>query len=176
MKIIMVAVSSINGKITKGEDPNIYSWTSKEDSKLFFELIKKHNLIVMGAKTYEAAKSIIKHEKNKLRIVMTRDPKKYLKERIGGMLEFSSESPLELVRRLRNKGYEKMLLVGGAEINTLFLKSKLVDELHLTIEPKIFGRGKGLVNGEDLEFRFKLINVKKLNKQGTLHFKYKIED
>ena len=64
MKVIMVAVSSINGKITKGKDPNIYSWTSKEDSNFFFSLIKKHNLIVMGSKTYEAARRIIKHEKN----------------------------------------------------------------------------------------------------------------
>lgn len=46
MKVILAAVSSLDGKITKGRDPNFYSWTSKEDAKLFFLLIKKHNLIV----------------------------------------------------------------------------------------------------------------------------------
>jgi len=85
MKIIMVAVSSLNGKLTKGKDPNIYSWTSKEDSKLFFSLIEKNNLIVMGGKTYEAARKIIKHKKNKLRIVLTRNPEKYFKETIKGV-------------------------------------------------------------------------------------------
>ena len=86
----MVAVSSLNGKITKEKDPNIYSWTSKEDSQLFFSLIEKSNLIVMGSKTYEVARKFIQHKKNRLRIVLTKTPQKYLRESIGGMLEFTN--------------------------------------------------------------------------------------
>ncbi|MBI4096478.1 MAG: dihydrofolate reductase [Candidatus Levybacteria bacterium] len=174
MKVIMVAVSSLNGKITKGKNPNIYSWTSKEDSKFFFSLIEQHTLIVMGSKTYESARKFIKHKKNKLRIVLTKNPGKYLKETVGGMLEFSSETPPELIKRLENGGYKKMLLVGGAAINSLFLKHNLVHELYLTLEPKVFGTGKNLIADENLDLSFKLISVKKLNKQGTLQLKYKI--
>lgn len=174
MKVAMVAVSSLNGKITKGKDPNIYSWTSKEDSKLFFSLIEKSNLIVMGSKTYEAARKLIKHKKNKLRVVLTRNPKKYSTETIGNMLEFTNESPSKLIKRLEAKGYKNMLLVGGGTINSLFLKYKLVNELYLTFEPKIFSQGQGLVNEESLHADFKLINIKSLNKQGTLLLKYKV--
>lgn len=174
MKVIMVAVSSVNGKLTKGSESNIYSWTSKEDSKIFFSLIEKHNLIVMGSKTYEAARNIIKLRKNKLRVVLTRNPSKYKGERVGGSLEFSSESPKELVKRLEKQGYTEMLLVGGSEVNTAFLKNKLVDELHLTIEPLIFGRGKSLVLEENLEISLGLINVSRLNKRGTLRLIYKV--
>ncbi len=168
----MVAVSSLNGKITKGNDPDIYSWTSKEDSKLFFSLIEKNNLIVMGSKTYESVRKIIKHKKNKLRVVLTRNPEKYIGEAIKEILEFSNETPLHLVKRLGNKGYKKMLLVGGATINRLFLKHKLVNELYITLEPKIFGSGRNLISEEDFNIQLKLMNIKKLNPQGTLHLKY----
>lgn len=174
MKVIMVAVSSLNGKITKGEDPNIYSWTSKEDSELFFSLIAKNNLIVMGSKTYEAARKIIKHKKNKLRIVLTRNPNKYLDQVIKGILEFTSENPSELIKKLESRGYRKMLLVGGSEINALFLRKNLVNEICLTLEPKIFGKGQGLVSEENLDVKLKLVSIKKLNSQGTLLLKYRV--
>lgn len=175
MKVVMVAVSSLDGKTTKGDDPNIYSWTSREDSKLFFSMIKKHNLIVMGAKTYEAARNIIKLKANKLRILLTRNPRKYKDDLVKGQLEFSSEEPKELVKRLKAQGYTKMLLVGGTEVNTAFLRNHLVDELHLTIEPLIFGRGKNLILEEELEVHLKLFDIKKLNNNGTLHLRYRVE-
>lgn len=174
MKIIMAAVSSLNGKITKGEDPNIYSWTSKEDSKMFFSLIKKNNLIIMGSKTYEIARKIIKHKRNKLRVVLTRNPKKYSEETIKGILEFSSEKPLALIKKLENRGYRKMLLLGGGTINSLFLKSKLVNEIYLTIEPQIFGSGKNLIGEDRFRVCLKLISIKKLNSQGTLLLKLRV--
>ena len=174
MKVTMAAVSSLNGNITKGNDPNIYSWTSKEDSQMFFSLIEKNNLIVMGSKTYEIAKKIIKHKKNKLRVILTRNPEKYLDQTIKGILEFTNDSPLKLVKKLESRGYKKMLVVGGGTINCLFLKSKLVDEVYLTIEPRIFGTGQELVGEENLDISLKLISIKKLNKKGTLLLKYKV--
>lgn len=174
MKVIMVAASSLNGKVTKENDTNIYSWTSKEDSQMFFSLIEKNNLIVMGSKTYEAARKIIKHEKNKLRVILTREPKRYLREGIKGILEFTNETPLKLVKRLEGKGYKKMLLVGGGTINSLFLKSKLVNDIYLTLEPKLFGNGKSLIVDENLDISLKLISIEKINRQGTLFLKYKV--
>lgn len=174
MKVVIIAVSSLNGKITKDQDPNIYSWTSKGDSQLFFLLIKKNNLIVMGSKTYEAARSVIKFKKNKLRVVLTRNPEKYSGETIKGILEFTNENPSELVKRLGDRGYKKMLVVGGGTINSLFLKSKLVNAIYLTIEPKIFGTGKNLISETKLDTSLKLISIKKLNKQGTLLLRYKV--
>lgn len=174
MKVIMVAVSSVNGKLTKNEETDIYKWTSKEDAKIFFSLIKKHNLIVMGSKTYEVARKVIKLKKDKLRIVLTRDPKIYKNDEVKGSLKFTSESPRELIERLGKQGYTSMLVVGGTEINTTFLKNHLVDELYLTIEPLIFGKGKNLILEEEIEANLKLLSVKKLNKIGTLLLKYSV--
>lgn len=174
MKIILIAVTSLNGKLTRGSRSNIYSWTSKEDSKLFFSKIKANNLIVMGSKTYATAKSVIKLDSSKLRIVLTRNTKEYKGQEVTGSLEFSSEDPVKLTARLEKLGYKQMLVVGGSEINSLFLKAKLVNEIHLTIEPLLFGSGKNLLSELPLDTKLKLISVKKLNKQGSLNLLYQV--
>ena len=174
MKVTMVMLSSIDGKTTQGNNKNVYVWSSKEDQRHFFSLIKKNNLIVMGRATYEASKPVIKLEKGKLRIILTRNPKKYLNQSIKGQLEFSDESPNKLLKRLSALNYRNILLVGGSTINGLFLKQNLVDELYLTIEPKIFGSGKNITEGQLLDKCLQLISIKKLNKAGTLLLKYKI--
>ncbi|MDO8429688.1 MAG: dihydrofolate reductase [Candidatus Daviesbacteria bacterium] len=174
MKITMVGVMSLDGKITKGISSDIYKWTSLEDQKHFFSQIKKNNLLVMGSQTYEAARDKIKLTKEKLRVILTRDPQKYTPEEIPNILEFSSDSPKVLVKKLEARGYKKMLLLGGGIINSLFLKSSLVNELQITIEPKIFGLGKNLVSDDKLDVDLKLLEIKKLNSKGTLLLVYKV--
>ena len=126
MKVIMVMLVSVDGKTTFGDNQNVYSWSSIEDKKQFFSLIKKNNLIVMGRITYDASQPVIKIKKGKLRIVLTRSPKKYLNQTIKGQLEFTDESPENLLKRLSLLGYKKMLLVGGGTINGLFLIQKII--------------------------------------------------
>lgn len=174
MKITMVMLSTVDGKITKGNDSNIYTWTSIEDQKYFFSLVKKNNLIVMGSLTYKAIAPRLKLEEKKLRIVLTREPEKYKSKIVRGQLEFSKEKPKELVKRMTLLGYKNILLVGGGIINGLFLKDNLVDEFYLTIEPRIFGRGKNIVEGQLLNKSLQLRSIKKLNKLGTLLLKYRI--
>lgn len=170
----MVMLSTLDGKITKGNDPDIYKWTSKEDQDYFFSLIKKNNLMVFGSKTYEAVKNRIKLSEDTLRVILTRNPEKYKDDVVAGKLEFSKESPRQLVERLQKMGYKTLLLLGGGIINSLFLKARLVNELYLTLEPKIFGEGKLLVDKVDLNTSLKLTSSKKLNPEGTLLLKYKV--
>jgi dihydrofolate reductase len=174
MKVTLAVVASLDGKTTKGEIVNQYKWASKEDQEHFFTLIGSNDLIVMGRKTYETSKSIIKLEEGKLRVVMTQNPDKFKKEEVKGQLEFSGESVQNLLKRLEKGGRRKMLLVGGAGISTLFFRQKAVDEIWITVEPKIFGSGNGLVNEDKLDIQLSLLSVKKLNKNGTLLLKYKV--
>lgn len=170
MRVILIMVYSVDGKITKWRDGDSYEWTSKEDKVHFQSALRKSNLIVMGSRTFEIAKP--KAKKRVLRIVMTRNPRKYASLSVAGQLEFTNESPRELVDQLERKGYKELLLVGGSEINTSFFQQGLVDELWLTIEPRIFGRGKMIVEQEHMEIQLKLDTVKKLNAQGTLLLRY----
>ena len=172
MNIILAMVATLDGKITRGEDSNIYEWTSSEDQVYFSKLIEQNNLIVMGRETYEAA--MPKPNEGKLRIVLTRNPSRYQSQTIDGQLEFSGESPKNLIARLEKRGFTTMLLAGGGGVNTAFFKDGAVDELWLTLEPVILGRGKMIIEEKDLDIKLQLFESQQLNKQGTILLKYKV--
>ena len=67
-----------------------------------------------------------------------------------------------------------MLLVGGSEVNALFFKNNLIDKLHLTIEPRMFGLGKNIIAEQDYAVQLQLVSVEKLNDAGTLHAIYTV--
>lgn len=175
MKVILVVAMSLDGKITRGDENDISKWTSQEDKDFFYGMISKNNLIVMGSGTYEAVKKNLKLDGKKLRMVMTRHPEKYKNNFIKDQLEFSSDSPTQLIDSLAKRGFKQMLLLGGSKIYGLFLKEKLVNEIYLSIEPKIFGSGKMLADFNELNITLKLQSVKKLNEQGTLLLHYLVD-
>lgn len=172
MHLTLVMVQSLDGKITAGENANVYNWSSKEDQEYFSALIEKSPLIIMGRKTYETVKGKMKLSEKNLRVVITRNPENYKKEEIENQLEFSSDLPKMLLRKLEKRDYKKGLLVGGSETNSAFLKANLINELWLTVEPIILGKGKNLFSETPLKASFKLISAKKINKKGTLLLKY----
>ena len=118
MKIILVDVASVDGKLTKGNSANIHDWTSKEDLAYFEKVKSENNLLVMGSGTFEKAE--IKPEKERLRIVLTSNPEKYMQYEIKDQLEFSNETPQELIKHLEKRGYKQMLLVSGGKLATSF--------------------------------------------------------
>lgn len=174
MKIILAIVTSLDGKSTKGYKPPKL-WASQEDQVYFRSLIAKNNLIVMGKNTFAVSKDDIKPVKDKLRIIMVRNPAEFNGLSVPNQLEFSSESPKQLVKRLTKLGFKQMLLVSGPKLNTAFLKEQLIDELWLTLEPNIFGVGIGLVDQQSFDVKLKLLSAKKLNSQGTLLLKYQVK-
>lgn len=175
MKLILVMVTSLDGRSTKKENKsNIHSWTSKEDQEHFQRIVDSAHLIIMGSTTYETIRENIKHRDDLLRVVITRSPSKYKNEKIPGKLEFTNESPTELIARLQTQGYEEGYLVGGASTNTDFIKKRLVSEFWQTLEPKILGVGNGIVGEEQLDTTLKLISLEKMNEEGTLLLKYHV--
>lgn len=172
MKTILIFVSSLDGKITKWGDPKIRSWSSKGDQDYFDAIWSDTRVIIMGSGTYNP--DPVKPGSKHLFIVMTRQTEKYNSDEIPGQLEFTNESPVDLVTRFENEGEDKILIVGGPQIATSFLRDELIDELWLTLEPKIFGTGAGFVKEENLDINLNLLSSEKINDQGTLITKYKI--
>jgi len=172
MKTVLVFVSTLDGKVTKWGDPHIRSWTSKADQDYFTEIWRDARLIIMGSNTYIAEP--FRPSLNHLLVVMTSHPEKYRSQVTPNKLEFTSKTPAQLTEFYKNEGHEIMVVVGGAHIATSFLKDQLLDEIWLTIEPKIFGIGGNLVIEEKLDINLHLINIEKINKQGTLIVKYEV--
>lgn len=172
MNIVLVMVVSLNAKITNGSDSHIESWTSQEDKNHFYALLSKYPVTVMGRSTYEAIRDGIKPDSKRRRIILTSTPDMYQHEEIKNQIEFSSESPESLVSRLKKEGYSDIVLVGGAETNKTFLEAGCVNELFITIEPKLFGAGKNIFADGTFEYDLQLLSVKTLNKRGTLLLHY----
>lgn len=178
MKIILINVSSLDGRITKWKKQNIYEWSSPEDFAFFLKTKSENNLLVMGSNTFDHVRKIdkagLKPEKERLRIVMTKNPAKYKKFEVVEQIEFSNNTPKDLVKRLEKQGHKVMLLVSGEKVANSFFSDQLINEVWLTLEPRIFGSGKSLAFGKDLDIKLKLISFQQLNYQGTLLLKYKV--
>lgn len=172
MKIILVFVTTLDGKVTKWGDVHVQKWSSKEDQKYFKEAWNENLLVIMGSGTYDAEP--FKPPVNNRLIIMTQDPGKYKDKEVAGNLEFTKESPVKIIDRLKSEGIEQILLVGGPHLATAFFQENLVDELWLTFEPKIFGSGGNFVIESKLDVNLHLLSSDKVNEQGTLINKYKV--
>lgn len=172
MNTILIFVSTLDGKITRWGEPDIRSWSSKYDQDHFDSIWNETRVIIMGSGTYipDPVASTPEH----LFVVMTRHPIDYKSKERKGRLEFTNESATELVNRFEKEGEERLLVVGGPHIATLFLKDQLINELWLTIEPRIFGSGGNFVIDEQLDIELKLLSYSKVNEEGTLVTKYQV--
>lgn len=85
-----------------------------------------------------------------------------------------------LVKKLQEQGYKYVLVEGGPTLLGSFLKMGLIDEIFLTIAPKIYGSKMGstqtLVEGILLppnQYKLKLISVKKIKDELFLRYSVK---
>lgn len=173
MKIILAMVLSVDGKSTKWDLPD-QSWASSEDKLHLTKLVSENNLILMGGNTYDTAKNHIKPKEGKLRIVVTRDPEKYSADKIEGQLEFTNLPLEELVKNLENRGFEQMLLLSGEGLNKQLFEMGLINELILTVEPKVFGSGREMLGDAKVDVQLKLLEFEKLNERGTMLLHYQV--
>jgi dihydrofolate reductase len=172
MKIILIFVSTLDGKITKWGDPHVKLWSSHQDQDYYKKILNESQVIVMGSNTFNAEP--MNPSSNHQLIILTGHPKKYKNLEVLKQIEFTNESPVELTARFKSKGLKQMLVVGGPHVATSFFKDQLIDELWLTIEPKIFGTGGNFVTDGELDINLRLIHCEKVNEQGTLITKYAV--
>jgi dihydrofolate reductase len=168
MKVVLLMAMTVDGLIAKNAD-HPANWTSKADKKIFVEETKKAGVIIMGEKTYN---TIGRPLPGRLNIVLTRKPDK--NKNIPDSLEFTSEQPREILSRLENtKRFDTVILGGGATANGMFLKDNLIDELLLTVEPKLFGSGLPLFRGVETDLDLKLTDVKKID-DDVIQLRYRL--
>jgi dihydrofolate reductase len=163
MKIIMMMAVTVDGKIAKN-DSHFPDWTSTEDKKYFARISKECGVVIMGEKTFDTFPSPLK---DRLSVVFTLNPERLEQENV----KWVSGEPGSVVEELEKMGFQSAILGGGSGINTLFLKNKLIDEIILTVEPKIFGIGLSLFN-EDFDINLELLEMEKLN-ENSIALKYK---
>ncbi len=172
MKTSLIFVTTLDGKITKWGDPHVFRWSSKEDQTYFKKLWNDAKLIIMGSGTFNF--DPVKPSPDRLLVIMTHEPEKYEKYSVPGQTEFTKETPSEIYSRFQKTGFNEMMVVGGPHVATSFLKANLIDELSLSLEPKIFASGGNFVIEEKLDINLRLISSEKVNEQGTLILRYEV--
>ncbi len=153
-----------DGKIARN-DKHFPDWSSKEDKRLFAQITKAAGVVIMGDKTFFTMPGPLP---GRLNVVFTQKENPPATEGVkwvAGEIE-------PVLAELENLGYTEAVLGGGAFLNSQFLDKKLIDEIILTIEPKLFGQGLSLFN-KGFDLNLKLKEVKKIN-EDTINVKYKV--
>lgn len=160
---------TLDGIIAKNSTQNA-DWTSKADKKAFIAETKKHGAIVMGQTTYEA---IGRPLPGRLNLILSLEPETFKDKEQPGLLEFKKGSPQEIVDYLAGRGFASVILGGGARTNAMFLKAGVVDEILITVEPKLFGLGLNFTEGEELDLNLELLESKEIG-DNAVQLRYKV--
>lgn len=169
MKVILYMAQTINGIVAR----NNYNedFLSDENWEVFLGLVKETGCFVVGRKTYEEAKKSKDYNFDKIKatkIIISNNPAINLDA--GYTL---ANSPEDAFKKASKLGFKKILLTGGGKINSAFIKSGLIDEIIINIEPFVLGKGVRIFSEDDFENELKLLEVKKL-KSGIIQLHYKI--
>lgn len=158
-------VATLDGKVAV-KKPNYWPIGSKIDHQILLELRSWADCLLHGKNLARefgevTKKSLKRYHPHLPYIVVT------------------SHNLPDLVSMLQEKGYKRVLVEGGPTLLTSFLKEDLIDEIFLTISPKIFGSEKDitltLVEGylfpPNQIKKFKLISVKKMGDEVFLRYR-----
>jgi dihydrofolate reductase len=174
MRVTLIAAQSLDGFITRHDLPGS-DFASAEDQAHLRAALARFDCSIMGATTYRIARESIRPHlatPGRLRTVLTRTPAFYAADAAPGALEFSSHAPARLLAELSRRGHTRCALLGGSQIHSLFLQAGLVNELWLTIEPVLFGRGTPLL-AEKADCRLRLLACDALSPDTRL-MKYEV--
>jgi dihydrofolate reductase len=179
MNVVLYAAQSLDGWITRHAAAGD-AFTSAADKAHFRAAIRGCDACVMGAATYEQSKERMRLEAfpELRRVVWTRTPRTAgrVAEAVAGVLEFTDETPAETVARLRADGRRRCALLGGGQVNAVWLAAGLVDEVCVTVESRIFGSGTPLAGpGWALGVELVLLEVKTHAPEGPVLLRYSIK-
>lgn len=163
MKVMLMMALTVDGKIGKDAD-HFPDWTEQADKSLFVKITKEAGVIIMGSKTFDTLGKPLPGRKH---VVLTRN--KTRKSDYNEVV-FTDDHPQDILLSLGMEGYESCVLAGGAQINYLFAKKQLIDEIIVTYSPKIFGAGLSLFSSA-IDINLTLIESHPIG-QNTLYARY----
>lgn len=170
--LILIAAQTLDGFIARADRPGT-DFCSDADAAFLSKALQDFDSLIMGRKTYDTLRDRILNSNTTrfLRKIVTRKPANFEDDTRAELVEFTRSTPKEVLAELRGRGRFKTALLGGGEIYTQYLAAGVVDELWLTIEPKLFGLGTPLIT-QALELDLSLISSAPLS-ENTVLLKYR---
>jgi dihydrofolate reductase len=165
MKVVLLMAMTADGMIARS--PNHFpDWTSRQDKAMFKRVTQEAGVVVMGSKTYDV---IGKPLPGRMNIVLTRNKQR---QSFQPDLVYTDRQPAALLAHLETEGFHEVILVGGATINTLFARQGLIDEIHVTYSPKLFGVGLTLF-ADEVSVDLQLLGFQPLG-PGEIQVRYRV--
>ncbi len=163
--IVMLMAATVDGKIARHSD-HFPDWTGSPDKRMFKTLTMQAGVVIMGSRTFDNIGGPLPGRKH---VVLTRHPEK--RKPIAGV-SFTADAPPQIAAGLYKQGYKQAVLAGGTMVNTLFARAGLIDEVIITIAPRLFGQGLSLFNAPvNMELALEDCHLIETN---TVYLKYKV--
>jgi dihydrofolate reductase len=167
-RVVLYVANSLDGFIAR-EDGSV-DWLFDPYAHGYEFFYEDVDTVIMGRKTYDQALSFEEAPYSSKRAIIfsrTAKPSPY------AGLEFTTERPEEVVRKLKEEDGGMIWLVGGREISELLIANELIDELIVSIHPKILINGIPLVASKDCAVDLKLVTYE-VFKSGLVQLRYEI--
>lgn len=165
MKCTGFVAASIDGRISL-KKKRMPDWTSIEDWRFFQHALSCMDAVIVGRNTYEAAKARLQ---KRTTYVLTRRTATRFRRGSVVFINPAGTNVHDLLHRHRT-----IAVLGGSEVYSWLIDQRLLDELFVTIEPIVLGRGTPMITGLKSTVNARLLSSKKLNKNGTLLLHYRL--
>jgi len=70
---------------------------------------------------------------------------KLLDKKVDGAM-FTNKTPQEVVSMAEEQKFKQIMLIGGMELVTSFMKEDLIDEIWLSVHPILIGNGLSIMD------------------------------
>lgn len=170
-KVILGLAVSLDGYI---EGPSgEYDWCFTDQDYGMSDFFKRIDAIFMGRKSYELANSMEGAGENPWKGIITYVFSHTLTSVAKPDTQLISGDLVAETKRIKNLPGKDIWLFGGAQLTTLFIREKLVDELWLSVHPILLGGGKPLFQHLDGRVRLELLESKTYE-TGLVSLRYRL--
>ncbi|MCC8024392.1 MAG: dihydrofolate reductase family protein [Clostridium sp.] len=164
-KISLFIAMSLDGYIadSKGGVDWLAGQGNDDDNiDAYSEFVKDIDTVIMGWNTYHQIVTELSPNEwvydNVTTYVVTHN-----KKTSSDKIHFTGESPVELVKKLREENGKDVWICGGANLIQQLVREDLIDCYYITVIPTILGSGIRLFENADHEIKLRLLKTQTYN-------------
>jgi dihydrofolate reductase len=170
-KVTFGLANSLDNYIARPDGAVDWLYWSKDVTAITAAFWKTIDTVVMGRKTYEAARG---HGLESYPGVRNYVLSRTLKPGPGLPVEIVSEDAVTFVRKLKRRQGKGICLMGGGELATSLFEAGLIDELGLNVHPVLLGSGIPLFHAMSHQVDLELLECRAL-KGGCVYLLYRVK-
>lgn len=174
-KVTFGVANSLDNYIARKDDSVDWLLWGKEASGIMRDFWKNIDTIVMGRKTYDAARKMGQGDSDAYHPgVKTYVVSHTLKKSSAPQLEIITGDAVEFLRELKQQPGKDICLMGGGELAKTYFEAHLIDEIGFNIHPVLLGQGIPLYHEMNCQIDLELLECKPF-KNGCVYVSYRVK-